>query len=218
MATLRTVQRREIKVKNSLSATVALLSCVMVATAADVPRYEAFVGYTYVRANSATDVPAFSANGGGGQCSYNFNQWLGVVADLGAVHSGNIGGLMVDTTTVNFLFGPRISLRYPHLRPFFQLLWGGTYATSSVQVSLLPAAPPGANPGQPVSARIGAQQTAFAMTAGGGLDIEINKHVSFRPIALEYYMTRFQNLRSQSDNNQNNLRYAAGFNFTFGAR
>ena len=61
-------------------------------------------------------------------------------------------------------------------------------------------------------------QTAFAMTAGGGLDIKLNKHVSFRPIGLEYYLTRFQNLRSQDDNNQNNIRYTAGLNFTFGAQ
>jgi hypothetical protein len=56
------------------------------------------------------------------------------------------------------------------------------------------------------------------MTAGGGLDIKINKHLSFRPIGLDYYMTRLQNLRTQDDNNQNNLRYTTGFNFTFGAQ
>ena len=56
------------------------------------------------------------------------------------------------------------------------------------------------------------------MMAGGGLDISINKHVSFRPIGLDYYLTRLQNLRTQNDNNQNNLRYTTGFNFTFGAQ
>jgi hypothetical protein len=54
-------------------------------------------------------------------------------------------------------------------------------------------------PGQPITARIGAQQTAFAMIVGGGLDIKINKHVSFRPVGLDYYMTRLQNLRTQGD-------------------
>jgi hypothetical protein len=54
------------------------------------------------------------------------------------------------------------------------------------------------------------------MTAGGGLDIKITKHVNFRPIQLEYFLTRLQNLRSGNDNNQSNLRYSTGFNFTFG--
>jgi hypothetical protein len=56
------------------------------------------------------------------------------------------------------------------------------------------------------------------MTVGGGLDIKINKVVSFRPIGLDYYMMRLQNLRSASDNNQHCLRYTTGFNFTFGAQ
>ena len=39
-------------------------------------------------------------------------------------------------------------------------------------------------PGQPITARPGSQQTAFAMTAGGALDIKIDEHLSFRTIGL----------------------------------
>jgi hypothetical protein len=191
-----------------------LALCVAPAAAAEVPRYEVFVGYTHVRWNTETDLPSLSSNGGGGQFAYNFDQWLGVVADLGVVHNGNIGGFKVDSNTANFLFGPRISLRHSRLRPYFQLLWGAVYLTASTQINILTS---GANSGQPVTARIGTQQSAFAMAVGGGLDIRLNKHVSFRPFALDYYMNRFQNLRSQSDNNQNNIRYTTGFNFMFGA-
>ena len=178
---------------------------------------EAFLGYTYVRATSGTDLPTFVANGGGGQFAYNFNTWLGGVADLGAVHNGSISGLQIDRTNVNFLFGPRISLWFPRLRPYFQFLFGGVYSTASTPVDIVGATPP-IIPGEPVTARVGAQQTAFAMTAGGGLDIKINKYVMFRPIGLDYYKTRLQNLRAPGDNNQNNLRYTAGVNFIFGAR
>ena len=96
-------------------------------------------------------------------------------------------------------------------------MFGGVYATTSTQVDVLGATPP-IIPGEPIAVRVGAEQTAFAMTAGGGLDIKINKYVMLRPIGLDYYMTRLQNLRTQGDNNQNNLRYTAGINFTFGAR
>jgi opacity protein-like surface antigen len=204
------------------------LLCAMIAAAQDVPRMETFLGYTYVRANSATNVPAFSANGGSGQFAYNFNKWIGFVADLGAVHNGNISGVNLDNTTANFLFGPRVSLRYSRLRPYFQTLFGGVYGTASTSIlATLPPSPsnPIFLPGQPVipdnnavTARLTASQTAFAMAIGGGLDLKISKHMSFRPIGLDYYMTRLQNLRTQGDNNQNNLRYTAGFNFTFGAQ
>ena len=204
----------------SLAVITACLLSIMVAAAQDTPKAEVFLGYTYVRANSAHNLPAFSANGGGGQFAYDFNKWIAFVADLGAVHNGNIGGAHLDTTFMNFLFGPRVPIRnHSRFTPYGQVLWGGVYATSSALVVAVPFNPtPVATPGLPFSARIGGSQTAFAMTLGGGLDIRINKHVSFRPIGLDWYLTRLQNLRSQDDNNQHNLRYTAGLNFTFGAR
>ena len=183
--------------------------------AQDFPRVETFLGYTYMRANSATNVPAFSANGGSGQLVLNFNKWVGVVGDFGGVHNGNIGGVKLDSTIVNFLFGPRISLRHSRVTPYFNVLFGGVYATTSGTVTPvagnLPAST--ATNGTVTGA---AAQTAFAMTTGGGLDIKINRHLSFRPIGLDYLMTRLQNFRSAEDHNQHNLRYTAGLNFTFG--
>lgn len=216
--------------KNIFVRVAVVLMFAMLAIAQDTPKMETFLGYTYVRANSATSVPSFSANGGGGQFAYNFTKYIGAVADLGAVHNGAIGNYIVSNTTANFLFGPRLSLRHSWIRPYAQVLWGGVVFAASSKVSTIPVDPsqpiylPGTNtlitpiPGQPITARIGTQQTAFAMTAGGGIDIKINKHVSFRPIGLDYYLTRLQNLRTLSDNNQNNIRYTTGFNFTFGAQ
>jgi hypothetical protein len=218
---------KEIEMRRNFSAIGAILLFAMVAAAQDVPQMETFVGYTYTRASSATDVPAFSANGGGGQFVYNFNKWIGGVADLGVVHNNNIGGARIDNTTMNFLFGPRLSFRHPRIRPYFQVLWGGAYVTASTQVNAIAVATPNGAviasqlpviSGEPITARIGTSQTAFAMMAGGGLDLKIDKYVTFRPIELDYYLTRFQNLRTQGDNNQNSLRYTTGFNFTFGAQ
>jgi hypothetical protein len=206
-----------------------ILVFALVAAAQDVPTMETFLGYTYSRMSPANSLPSFSSNGGSGQFAYNFNHWLGAVADLGAVHNNDIGGFSVDNTMTNFLVGPRLSLRYPRLRPYFQVLFGGVYYTASTRVIATPVFPsqpiflPGQPnipviPGQPITARLTASQTAFAMTAGGGLDIKINKWMSLRPVGLDYFLTRLQNLRTQGDNSQNNLRYTAGVNFTFGAK
>ena len=178
------------------------------------PRMETFLGYTFTRANSATNIPAFSANGGSGQFVYNLGSWFGAVADMGAVHNGNIKGISLDSTVANFLLGPRVSVRkWSRVTPYFQTLFGGVYATTSTTAPVL-----GLVDGIPVGFNLRAtrQQTAFAMTAGGGLDIKISKHVSFRPVQLEYFLTRLHDYRSGTDNNQNNLRFSSGFNFTFG--
>jgi outer membrane protein OmpA-like peptidoglycan-associated protein len=190
------------------------------AAAQDEPKVGAYLGYDYVRFNSATNVPAFSANGGSGQFIYKFNHWLGAVADLGAVNNQNLAGIHADTTIANFLFGPRITFSRHHSRfqPFGEVLFGGVYATTSVAVSGLEVVNPlvpVVNPLQ-VTARVGASQTAFAMVAGGGLDIRVSRHVTFRPIEVDYYLTRLQNLRTDGDNNQNNIRYSGGVTFWFG--
>lgn len=203
----------------------------LTSAAEDIPRMETFLGYSYVRFHSATNVPAFSANGGDGQYVYNFNRWIGAVADLGAVHNGNISGVQFDSTVANFMFGPRMTIHHAsRFVPYGQALWGGVYATTSIPVDVVLA--PGAShpiyiPGsgtiinnlqQAFGARVSASQTAFAMAVGGGLDIKISKHLNFRPIGLDYYLTRLQNFRTANDNNQHNLRYIAGINFTFGAQ
>jgi len=208
--------------KKSIVLLGMVLLFALAAAAQDMPKMETFLGYTYVRANSATNIPAFSANGASGQFVYNFSKYFGGVLDLGAVHDGNIGGFTIDSTAVNFLLGPRWSFRYSRLTPYLEALFGGSYIAQSSRVSSIVSTPTTGLvpivPGQPITSRLVASQTAFAMAIGGGLDIKINKNVSFRPIGLDYYMTRFQNLRSGNDNNQNNLRYTAGVNFTFGAQ
>jgi opacity protein-like surface antigen len=211
--------------RRSIPVIGGVLLFAMIASAQDAPKMETFLGYTYVRFNSATNVPAFSANGGGGQFVYNFNKWIGAVADLGAVHNGNIGGVNLDSTAATFLFGPRVSMHHGRIRPYVQVLFGGVFAATSHRIQVIPVTsavlaggPILVDPSTAITTRIGADQTAFAMTAGGGLDIKITKHVSFRPIGVDYLLTRLQNYRSLDDNNQNNLRYTAGFNFTFGAR
>jgi len=213
---------------------IALLGAVSLfafaAAAQDVPKVELFTGFTYTRVNSASNVPAFSANGGGGQFVVNAGRHFGFVTDIGAVHNGNIGGYHLDTTLTNFMFGPRIVMRTHRLAPYFQGVFGGVRGSTSYPVTVPPGTvvlPPVVTPVNSTAAtnaagaiglRAAASQTSFAMAFGGGVDIRINKHLSFRPIGLDYYMMRLQNLRTASDNNQHCIRYTTGFNFTFGAR
>jgi hypothetical protein len=211
-------------VRKSLVVLVAVLLSALVASATDYSKFETFLGYDFVGYYPNTNViPKAHFNGGSGEFVYNFSGWLGAVADVGAVHKGLIGGYNVDTTVVNTVFGPRLSFHHSKFNPFIQVLFGSAYGTTSTQVSLLPNGgailPPDIvlDPNTPVTARLHASQEAFAMMAGGGVDIKFSKHMALRPIEFDYYQTRFSN-RELGTNTQNNWRYTAGLNFMFGAR
>jgi hypothetical protein len=201
----------------------------LVAAATEWPRAEAFLGYNFVRFNPESSfIPNFNANGGGGQFVYNVNKWIGGVVDVGAVTKGTLNGFNVDTTVLNFVAGPRVTFHnHSRLTPFVQALFGGAYSTASAQItvlplpgSILPPLPPGIilPPDIPVSARLHASHTGFAMFAGGGLDIRVSKHMAVRPIGADYYLTRMPSLLTGTTTNKNNFRYSAGVNFLFGAR
>lgn len=196
------------------------------------------MGYNFVRFPTNNGiVPSFNANGGDGQFVYNFTSQFGAVLDLGAVTKGTLGGYGIDTTVFNFLAGPRFTWHnHSRFTPFVQALFGGAYGTTSTQLTIPAgnpiAIPPVFCPGcvvtpldtntptttVPISARLVASATHFAMVAGGGLDIKVGKHMSFRPIGVDYYQTRFPGLLTTNQNHQNNFRYTAGVNFLFGAQ
>jgi hypothetical protein len=196
----------------------------LVAAATDFPKTEAFLGYNFVRFNPNSGfVPSFNANGGGGQFVYNVDKWIGGVFDMGAVTKGTLQGFNINTTVLNFVAGPRVTYHnHSRFTPFAQVLFGGAYSTASARVSLLPdgtVIPPGiiVPPDLPITARLNASHTGFAMFAGGGLDIKVNKHIAFRPIGADYYLTRLPSLVTGNTTNRNNFRYSAGVNFLFGA-
>jgi hypothetical protein len=209
--------------KSYLLICAALLSA-SVAAATDFPTMETFLGYNFVRFNPNSGyVPSFNANGGSGQFVYNFHGGFGAAVDLGAVNRGGT----FDTTVVDFVAGPRYTLRTHHSRfmPYAQVLLGGAYGTTSTAIPVFPLAPISGPLGNgvitgatPIEARVNASNTGFAMLAGGGLDIKLGKHVAFRPFETSYYLTRIPSLLTGHITNRNNFRYAAGVNFLFGAK
>jgi len=207
------------------------------AGATDIPKYEAFLGYTYVRANQFNQntglgktIGGFDMNGGSVQFIYNFNKSFSFVADVGAVAKQNVGIINADDTTTFYLFGPRLSYRnHSRFTPYAQILFGGATRAVSRQLDVFTS---GNNPVFPVvaphdlfpgdnleiTAQVSATQTAFAMAVGGGLDWRLGKHFSFRPVAVDYVLTRFPSLLTGNNQNQNSIRASAGIIFTFGEK
>jgi hypothetical protein len=60
-------------------------------------------------------------------------------------------------------------------------------------------------------------QHPFAMALGVGLDVVVNKRFSLRLGEADWLLTRFTNIWTNT-NNQNNFRYVGGVVFTFGGQ
>jgi len=187
------------------------------AFAQDEPKFETYLGYSFTRVNSGINVPAFSANGGLGEVAFNFNRWLTAVGSFPAVHNGNISNIHIDQTLFGYDFGPRLNLRHGRITPFVETLFGASHVSRSFKVPGT-AATVGSTT---LAQRFVNDATAFSMQIGGGLDLPINNHLAFRPIKLDYYMTRFQPLfieglgNANRNRNQSNLLYSTGLNFRF---
>ena len=222
--------------KKSITFVVGVLLFTLVAGAQDVPKFETFLGFTYMRTDLQSDnvlgrsIGSFSMDGGSAQFIYNFNKTIGFVADLGAVNRGNVGVVNIDNRTAFFLFGPRLSHHSSsRFTPYFQILFGAAERSASKQVSVvtdpdMPAFPvvtphnlfPG--PGVEITAKVSASQTGFAMITGGGIDWRISKRFAFRPIEVDYVLTTFPSLVTGNSGTQNGLMASTGFIFTFGER
>ena len=213
---------------NAVSKAILAAACTILLTlsvaAQEFPKAEIAIDYSFVRyAPSAAYTKGHSLNGGGGAIVYNLSQYFGIKMDLQGYGSNTTNFVIPPNTffpggasgkvqgnLFTYLFGPQVKVRAHYFQPFAHLLFGGAhsnvYGNAFKQLCqplaggcTLSAAPTG---------------DAFAMAFGGGVDIRINKTISIRPGEVSYLLTRFTN--AFTDTNQNNLRYSAGINFTFG--
>ena len=172
---------------------------------APTPKVELGLNYGFTRVNLGGTAPDFTQNGGSGYVEYNINKVLGLVADLGGYHNGDINNFQIDNTAFTYLFGPRFNWRMSRVTPYVQMLVGGARITASY---LDPT----------TNARVSGHQNGFATALGGGLDIALTHHISVKPIQVEYLMTQDPNPFTQVNHVQNDLRYSAGVVLRFGSK
>src|SRR6476660_4427120 len=173
------------------------------------PAVDLFAGFSYVRFSTNVRVtPAVKVNenfnwlGFTGAVAGNVNRWFSVVGDFGVYRINDLPP-NVSGSAYTFLFGPQFSKRTEAWTAFVHTLFGAA-RLADISVS-----------GTPTSAFFNRSfsQNAFATALGGGLDLNINKHVGVRILQLEYLLTKF------TDNNndrQNNIRASGGLVLHFG--
>jgi outer membrane protein OmpA-like peptidoglycan-associated protein/opacity protein-like surface antigen len=185
---------------------------------ADTPKIELFLGYSNLLAtpmslsNRIDDL-----QGGDTNIAFNFNRYLGLVGDFAGYHANTltfnqVGGPSRDVgaggTAFSYMGGPRLSYRRPHFTFFAQALFGDANArkvtingcTGSPSCAPLPS------------------ENSFAMALGGGLDLNLTRHLAFRIIQAEYLMTRFMDPSSAAGTTgtRNNVRLSSGIVFRSG--
>ncbi|MGC1619682.1 MAG: OmpA family protein [Candidatus Acidiferrum sp.] len=190
---------------------------------ASTPKVELFMGYSYWRAVPySTGNRIESMNGGSTSLAYNFNSHVGLVADFGgfkvdSLQFANEGpgftpSRVVDAKSNVFtvMFGPRLSFRdHGRFTPFLQVLGGVAHADELIV--------DGCN--APIYACVPLpRETAFTMTAGGGLDYRLTHRLALRLFQAEFLLSRFRDPTSLTGANglQTNVRLSTGIVFRFG--
>jgi len=109
----------------------------------------------------------------GASLTYDFNRWFGLTGDIsGQFGSGESGVAMRidDASLFNVSLGPKLTLRSHHFSPFVEALVGWHRLTSDLFQ----------------------RDNAFGFMAGGGLDLNLNRHFALRLIRADYVFSNHQ--------------------------
>ena len=185
-----------LKLLVSLLAVLSLLGAS--AHAQELPKIDASVSYSYLRANPATSgIGGFNLNGGSASASYNFRDWLSGVADFGGYHVGSVNNVNEDNHVITYLFGSRFTYRGSRrITPFGQVLFGAARTSSGVFAT-------------------SNSHTAFATALGAGVDWNVRDQFSIRPVQFDYLLTHFPEVTNGNSLTQNNFRVSTGIVFHF---
>jgi outer membrane protein OmpA-like peptidoglycan-associated protein len=162
------------------------------------PRYEIAGMFDYVNFNPGGGFNSFNNFGGSGAFTWNPSRWIGLTEELGGLsYNRNVNGTSVHGGITTFLAGPRLNLRkFDYFVPFAEFLLGGAHA------------------GPPMTGT--SAQSAFALAAGGGVDVVLTKNIVWRFAEIDYLMTNFTGSSVGGTGRQDNLRLASGIVLRFG--
>jgi hypothetical protein len=185
--------------------------------AQDVPKVEIPLGFSMINVHpNLAPITSFNVFGGGGQVDFNFGNVFGIKADLmgytqgsGLRHQLTEHGLASGAANGNlftYMFGPQIKKHTGTFQPFAEALFGSAH--TNAYATILTAE------GKLLHGQ--GDNNGFAMAYGGGLDLQVSRHLALRPVEVDYLFTRFSANQINYTAHQNNFRYFGGLDFTLG--
>lgn len=185
--------------------------------------------YSLLRFNpTLTGLQSRNFNGGGGGATFFFGNHFGIKGDLmgyasttwtvtfpsqlvitphGATAIVPAGKYSASGDMFTYQFGPVIRMPWHAATLFGETLFGGSNTNGYGNLERAINAGGG-------TLSVSGTQHPFSMSVGGGLDVKVSDHVAIRLAELDYFLTRYTNPFT-STNNQNNFRYLAGMVFRF---
>jgi hypothetical protein len=190
------------------------------AAAQEYPKVEVPIGFSFVNVHpNLSPITSFNIFGGGGGFVYNFTPILGIKADFNGYTQGsgvksqltNAGYHVygnVQGNVFTYMFGPQLKKHSGKFQPFGEALFGAAHSNAygNIYDSIHGLTSGSSN------------NNAFAMEFGGGLDIPLTKNIQARPVEVDYLYTKFGVNGTNYTGTQNNFKYVAGINFTFGGK
>jgi hypothetical protein len=199
---------------------IAFGTILFASISATAQRADVFGEYSYLHFSpTITGLQSRSFNGGGGGADLYFLKILGLKADFMGYASTTFtqtyatpviipgrGTIPAGTYTsqgnmFTYLFGPLLRIPLPVVKPFGEILVGGSNTNAYVNLA------------KQIDANGGTlsvpSQHPFTLAAGGGVDVSVSHRIAIRLGEFDYVLTRYTNPLT-STNNQNNFRYTGG--------
>ena len=156
------------------------------------------ITYDASRANVTTG-SSFWMQGGSVEIHGQFWRGLGVVADVGALHTGDAHSTGVGLDLVTATFGPRYTQSWAHHRHalYCEALAGETHGFDSVF---------------PATTKLASSADSLALQVGGGMNLQFSRHLAMRAFEAAWLRTQLPNATTGVENN---LRVGTGLVFKF---
>lgn len=175
--------------------------------AQDYSKVDVFGGYQYTHFAGSIS-PVSSANGWDGSFTYNLNKNIGVTGDVNGAYQ-TISGSSIGVSGnypghyYSFTGGPTITFPTKgKAKPFVHALFGDARVSSSASAN---------------GVTVSASSNGFTSMIGGGLDLKLNKHISFRIFQADWVYYRF-GLLGASIGSSGNFKLASGIVFNLGGK
>jgi opacity protein-like surface antigen len=157
----------------------------------DIPRLEAFGGYSFLSADWAPLASRSGVHGWNGSAAFNLNPWLGVEGSATGSYQHNcVGASGLNCTILTFMGGPKITV---HRGTGITAFTHGLVGLGSLTMSLT---------GSPLTWR------DLAWAVGGGVDYAVTNRISVRVGQVDYLQTQL--FQSLGGTHQNDIRASAG--------
>lgn len=175
------------------------------------PKWELYGGYSFFHPGADVHgllpggvLPVSSRlepnpRGAGASITYDFNRWFGLTLDASDHWGSGETGLnkrIDDASFANLSFGPKVTFRSAHFSPFLEVLVGdhrlGPAAFHDID--------------------------KLGFMVGGGLDVNLTRHVALRLIRADYVMSNYRYGPSATtpSTDLRGVRLQAGIVFNFG--